>query len=392
MPKAKAGWISLLAAVGVFAAVPARPAQISVIYNFKGGSDGCAPQGALTNGAGTLYGVTFGGGSGYGTVFAVTQAGVETILHNFQQGDDGGTPMAGMTAAAGKLYGTTTYGGSTDDGTVYSIDPASGRYAHLYTFGRYDGDAKAPSSPLLYYKGLLYGTSEYGGEYNDCSLEGNCGTVFTVTRHGVEKVLYSFSSFGANTPYGSGLIDVHGTLYGTTQGYGCCGAVYSITPGGIEHDIYYFGTQGDTDGRYPTGSLVYRDGYFYGVTSNGGTHGDDNWIGDGTVFLVTPTGAETVIYDFKGRGDGDDPTSGLTYFNGRLWGTTSDKGKGGSGTIFSVNKVGSRKVEYTFTGGLGAGPFLAPLVEVDGELYGTTRNGGPYGCGTLFQVTDTQLR
>jgi uncharacterized repeat protein (TIGR03803 family) len=84
------------------------------------------------------------------------------------------------------------------------------------------------------YKGNLYGTTYQGGAYN-------YGTVFKVTKKGVEQVLYSFSG-GADGRYPvSNLIrDAAGNLYGTTAyggiqdcAYGDgggCGTVFMLTP------------------------------------------------------------------------------------------------------------------------------------------------------------------
>ena len=59
------------------------------------------------------------------------------------------------------------------------------------------------------------------------SYEG-CGTVFSVTPGGTEKVLHSFGEAGDGAnPLWADLIDVSGTLYGTTNAggsYACYGS------------------------------------------------------------------------------------------------------------------------------------------------------------------------
>ena len=79
------------------------------------------------------------------------------------------------------------------------------------------------------------------------------------------------------------LIDVGGTLYGTTIGggnYGCgiysgynydaCGTVFSITPGGKEKVLHYFGSYGSGDGSDPDAPLTAVKGTLYGTTWTGG--------------------------------------------------------------------------------------------------------------------------
>ncbi len=68
---------------------------------------------------------------------------------------------------------------------------------------------------------------------------GASGTVFTITTAGTEEVLHEFGrgSDKGEYPYAS-LIDVNGTLYGTTAGggahtgchFGGCGTVFALTP------------------------------------------------------------------------------------------------------------------------------------------------------------------
>ena len=80
--------------------------------------------------------------------------------------------------------------------------------------------------------GTLYGTTEFGGKYNQ-------GTVFSMSLTGTEQVLHSFGSSGAN-PDGTepiaGLNNVNGTLYGTTNTGGKYnqGTIFSISLTGTE--------------------------------------------------------------------------------------------------------------------------------------------------------------
>lgn len=82
-------------------------------------------------------------------------------------------------------------------------------------------------------KGTLYGITALGGN-NSCVY--GCGTVFSLDPNtGVEKVLYSFCSqqncTDGGRPFAS-LIDLKGTLYGTTTYGGAyvTGTVFALTP------------------------------------------------------------------------------------------------------------------------------------------------------------------
>lgn len=143
-----------------------------VLYSFKGSSgDGSDPYAPLTKVKGTLYGTTYKGSNGSGTVYSITPSGKETVLHSFGSSGDGRYPFAGVINVKGTLYGTTVEGGTNGDGTVYSITP-SGTEAVLHSFGS-SGDGSHPYAGLVNVKGTLYGTTVEGGANGD-------GTVFSL--------------------------------------------------------------------------------------------------------------------------------------------------------------------------------------------------------------------
>lgn len=86
-------------------------------------SDGAVPQGALIVSNNTLYGSTARGGTfGQGTVFAISTDGTGfTVLHDFKGSSDGSAPNGGLVLLGNTLYGTACFGGSSGDGTVFSI-------------------------------------------------------------------------------------------------------------------------------------------------------------------------------------------------------------------------------------------------------------------------------
>ncbi len=164
-----------------------------------------------------LYGTTYDGGThGMGTVFSITPDGHEKVLHHFGSGEDGWSPQAGLLNLDGTLYGDTSRGGMHDAGTVFSITPG-GKEKVVHNFGDGTGGSD-PGASLIELKGKLYGTTEDGGEYSCGSAQQGCGTVFSITLDGKEKVLHTFEGHGDGAYPDAGLIDVKGTLYGTTTG------------------------------------------------------------------------------------------------------------------------------------------------------------------------------
>jgi uncharacterized repeat protein (TIGR03803 family) len=374
-----------------------RPA-FSVLYSFKGLNDGRDPHaGPLVKVKGKLYGTTeYGGGSCHGrcfggTVFSITTSGTESVLHSFETASgDGKNPRAGIIDGTGTLYGTTVHGGGASCycGTVFKLT-LSGAETVLYSFtGKPDGFG--PDAGLLDVDGTLYGTTINGGANGD-------GTVFAIAPSGTETVLHSFAGKpdGAH-PY-AGLVNVNGTLYGTTTSGGAncgstggCGTVFTITPSGAETVLYSF-NGGPGDGRYPTqADLLDVDGTLYGTTKHGGPNNG------GTVFSLTTSGSETVLHSFGGTEDGVFPYGGLLDVNGTLYGTTSNGGTGsclrygdvpGCGTVFKTTTSGTETVLHNFDG-LKEGRFpYSGLIDVSGMLYGTTTAGGAKNAGTVYSIS-----
>lgn len=167
-----------------------------------------------------------------------------------------------------------------------------------------------------------------------------------------------------------------------------CGTVFSITTSGQETALHSFA--GRPDGALPLAALVDVKGVLYGTTLLGGAYGYGS-EGGGTVYSITPAGAEKVLYPFKGGADASFPESSLIDVNGILYGTTyegGDLGCGDCGTVYRVGTTGDEKVLHRFGGwqdGDGAYP-QAGLTDVNGVLYGTT-TGEPSADATVYSVT-----
>lgn len=239
---------------------------------------------------GTAYS---GGSSGNGTVYEVTTNGAITKLHSFSAtfylgtgpnggiytNTDGAHPYAGLTLGTdGNLYGTTFSGGS-GNGTVFVLT-TNGALTTLVSFAETNG--ASPKGPLtLGPDGNFYGTTTAGGS-------GGSGTVFQMTTNGALTTLYSFSpavnnggAFGAalNTnadgasPYAGLTLGPDGSFYGTTYGGGPngYGTVFEVTTNGALTTLVIFAI---TNGSSPYAGLTLGpDGNFYGTTYSGGSGG-----------------------------------------------------------------------------------------------------------------------
>jgi uncharacterized repeat protein (TIGR03803 family) len=158
--------------------------QLKTLYAFKDQPDGALPYGGvILDKSGNLYGTTYyAGANDVGTVYKLTRGAnswTETVLYSFKGGSDGSSPISTLVAdAAGNLYGTTSDGGgSCGCGVIFKMTPkANGAWVESVPY-RFTG---APN-PGFAYNGMVvdsvgnfYGTTVHGGTAND-------GTVYKFT-------------------------------------------------------------------------------------------------------------------------------------------------------------------------------------------------------------------
>ncbi|HTA40596.1 MAG TPA: choice-of-anchor tandem repeat GloVer-containing protein [Candidatus Acidoferrales bacterium] len=317
----------------------------SLLHTFGGAGDGSHAFATLVDEGGTLFGTTsHGGANGDGTTFAIGDTGATYEL-SYSFGatpTDGIVPFAGMTVLGGVLYGTTAGGGTHNGaGTVFGIAMNGSKYEVLHEFGK-GSDGAEPFTSMTVLNGALYGTTLYGGAY-PCTVYVECGVVFRIDPSGAERVLHSFGSTGdGNGPQGA-LLAVGSTLYGTTffggasgkcpNGHGVtarCGTVFRIDANGKNYAVLHsFGKT--ADGAEPDGSLIEMNGTLYGTTLSGGASGY------GTIFSINPDGTNyRVVHSFGGLPDGQYPEGALTTSNGAIYGATAGGGTTKNGTVYSL--------------------------------------------------------
>lgn len=377
---------------------PLGQPKLTILHSFAG-PDGWSPDAPVTNVDGVIYGTAREGGdtrcrehsqekNGCGVVFKYTGTGIETVL--LLGGLYGWAPRAGLINVNGTLYGVAEAGGEHingvhGNGTVFAITYAGAQVIHK--FQRADG--VHPQAPLVDVDGTLYGTTNEGGVYGR-------GTLFKIANvaSGPEfSVVHSFGQGRSGTSPQTSLIDVHGTLYGTTISGGSndLGSVFAFKiRTGEYHTVYSF--EGGSDGANPIAGLIYLDGAFYGTTLQGGQSSN---ICCGTIYWVTPNGKERVLYRFQQGTTGFRPRADLVNVTDagkrfdKVYGTARSGGKYGCGTIFSFDPVGAPNYavvhDFACMPNDGADPISA-LIDVRGTLFGTTQFGGENNGGTLFKL------
>jgi uncharacterized repeat protein (TIGR03803 family) len=382
--------------------------RYDVIYEFPGGAGGQTPVGGLAFINGAMFGATYSGGdvSGCdcGTVFAGTK-----VIYSFKgvAGKDGATPLGTLLPVGNKLYGVTLAGGLDDGvcsshslpgcGTVYEVD-AGGKERVIYRF-KGGSDGESPAGGLVSLNGTLYGVTTAGGVSKTCiysSSPPGCGVIFALDSSGHEKVIYRFKGPPDGAIPLKALFPFDGKLYGTTfYGGGCsnsaggCGTVFGVTTSGKESVIYSF--EGGHDGQSPNAPLVALNGSLWGTTFQGGCVKSCQYGTFGTIFKMSTSGHETIVHRFTDLPDGAFPQGPLAVVNNTIYGTTSSGGtrRRAGGTIFGATSTGVRILHSFGAAPNGYGPGVQGLTLDDSTkaLYGTTVDGGRHGAGTIFRYT-----
>jgi uncharacterized repeat protein (TIGR03803 family) len=281
---------------GTVYAFNASSGKESVIYTFgtNGSTDASAPAGGVTLVGDDLFGTsTAGGANNEGTIFKINLAKkTESVVYSFgSTPTDGTVPYAGLTAVGPYLYGTTSNGGANGAGAVFKINAFTGAESIVYSFGASATDGSLPAAGLVLDGNMLYGTTIAGGASGD-------GTIYSINPFsGKETVLHSFAGAPADGSEGcipGGGVDrsrshhhhsfwhYNGTLYGTTCSGGANGngTIFSFAIGSkTEKVLYSFGAS--PDGSSPEADVTQIGNTLYGTASGGGANGL------GTVFSYT---------------------------------------------------------------------------------------------------------
>jgi len=274
-------------------------------------------------------------------------------------------------------------------------------YSLLYTFCSQPNctDGATPNPNLALDKaGNLYGTTQQGGDNSFTE-----GVAFKVSPSGAENVIFNFDTLDTGVvPLGGLILDNNGNLYGTASEGGItkngkkpncaeagCGLVFQLSPSGTETILFDFVNskkEGIFDGKLPYGPLL-RDasGDFWGLVQGFGQ------ATNGGIFELKTDGTESVHW-FGGRKQPKFPNSGLVMdAQGNIYGTTNQGGGYQGGTVFELSASGEETTLYSFGNRkalqFGKYPTGGVVRDASGNLYGTTAYIG--SNGTVFELTSS---
>jgi uncharacterized repeat protein (TIGR03803 family) len=366
-----------------------------VVYNFNI-NDGKEPTFTdLTEFNNKFYGCTrYGGTYATGTIFVFDPNTNEYSKIIDMNNTIGSQPWGSLVMAGNqKLYGLARYGGNLQKGTIYEFDPTTGNTIKKIDFDGSNKGGEPVGSLCLGNDGMLYGMTSIGGIYGQ-------GVLFKYDPdQDFFTKLHDFGGFG----YGDGaqpksdLIQASdGKIYGTTT-YGGAYDQGSIFQYDITTSIYTVKHSflASSTGKNPwAGKLVeYPDGKLWGATIVGGT-----WDFGVIYNYILSSGSVTKIYNFTGGANGENPGSSLVIGNDNLlYGVTQKGGSNNTGIVFSINPSNysfSKKLSFNGSS-LGSTPYGGLFKGSDELIYGLTSAGGIYNSGVLYQysnITNTLVK
>jgi uncharacterized repeat protein (TIGR03803 family) len=345
---------------------------------FNGNDNGSSPRGNLTLSDGKFYGMTpYGGEVNFGIIFEwdpVTNICIKKIDFDYQ---NGANPYGSLTLRNGKIYGMTSYGGNNSRGIIFEWDRSTNSFISQISFGEAN-NGSYPYGSLTVKEDKIYGMTSSGGLNTS-------GVIFEwepVTNIYTKKIDFNSLEMG-NFPLGS--LALKGEkFYGTTTAGGLngVGVIFEWDPTTNNYTKKMDFSFTDNNGYSPSGSLILKEGKFYGLTQSGGT----NELG--TIFEWDPyTNLYIKKIDFNGNDKGRTPFGvSLTLCGSKFYGITNDGGANDVGVLFEwdpLTNIYTKKIDFN-----GAGNGSLPcgsLVLCRDRLYGMTKAGGINDLGILFE-------
>jgi len=352
-------------------------------------SIGYYPAGDLleTTGGKYLMIMRTGGPNDFSGTIAEYNSGTNTVINkvNFDRVSLGAAPDGNLVkfSSNGKYYGICGYGGVGDNGVIFEYDYATNALTKKIDLSPYSMGNTPSKSLVLAANGKLYGTTENGGA--------GYGTVFEVNpQTGKINKIADFEKTNGARPVGTMVQASNGMLYGVTQSGGNAsqGVLFKFDPS--TNVISLVKSINSISGNYPyAGLMIANNGKIYGTTTSGGAN---NY---GLLFEYDITTDVLVKKaDFDNTNNGTSTYAKLMQAsNGKLYGTNYYGGSNNIGTIYEFD-LGTNNLSGVahFDGSNGSRPWGGLFQASNGKMYGmTTQGNNQYGVFYEFDPVGNNL-
>jgi uncharacterized repeat protein (TIGR03803 family) len=229
------------------------------------------------------------------------------------------------------------------------------------------------ATSVSYGQSKLWGNTDKGGSHN-------IGVIFSTNEDGTGLTVHKEFTYPAGVaavaPGSQPMLAADGYFYGMTQQGGThdAGIMYRFDPStSILTPLHDFGSV-PNDGGFAVGTFLQAsNGRLYGLTQGGG-----NSTQAGILFEYDPSsGNYTILHTFGLGVDGVNPTADvIEAANGKFYGTTLAGGEAGAGTIFEYDPATSTYAsKYSFDYDSGGSPSGNLFLASNGKVYGMTQFG-----------------
>lgn len=361
----------------------------TLLHSFYEGPQYPAINNGFTTGPdGQLYTLMQDGGRGNnGTLarFNTAEDSLEVIYGLLENSNAISAPVEYLIPAGDSAYfGVSNSGGENSRGAIFSYDISTESITILYNF-RQDNDngAYPNAAPLIVNDTMLYGTTQFGGSFNQ-------GIFYRYDL--ANNTFYKLADFNASTigsqPRGQLTLAADGHLYGVASfgGTNNSGTIFrhNITSATTEK-VAHFNTE--TTGEGPVSGLVEINGQLTGVCEEGGAHEK------GTLFSFDPDEEElNLIADFGASDAPAHPRAAISKGAGSTFYFVSTKGGAYNEGVLAKYDISSGNLTSLHSFGNnedGKHPQSKLHISDDGLIYGMTTRGGSYNRGVIFQYDTT---
>lgn len=204
-----------------------------------------------------IYGVTNTGTfNSDGTLFKVKLDG-SNFQNLYQFSSTTGQKPTKILLVGDTIFGLTTQGGNYNFGTIYKMKVDGTNFSVLHHFGSIPNDVGGGKSNIIYYNGVLYGSSYYGGSIWDVFGNFKCGYIYKLNSNGSNySFVHEFDSNNSANPHEC-IVLTNNKLYGR----------YDITAGNLPNKIYFYNVLSNNY-ACPIGTFTFANTGIRGITAN----------------------------------------------------------------------------------------------------------------------------